>query len=96
MSPFSLLIKKQPFIIVLPKKQRIYDYFYEFASEALHIAIFENWFLRKRAMASNPKTEYQVFLCVFQKNSAIRLHTLGWKETGRFTGLYSKEKLSNT
>ena len=32
----------QPFIIFLPKKQRIYDYFYEFASEALHIVIFEN------------------------------------------------------
>merc|ERR1711997_200508 len=40
---FSLLIKKQPFTIFLPKKQRIYDYFYEFASEALHIVIFENF-----------------------------------------------------
>ena len=39
---FSLLIKKQPFMIFLPKKQRIYDYFSEFASEALHIVIFEN------------------------------------------------------
>ena len=39
---FSLLIKKTPFINFLPKKQRIYDYFYEFASEALHIVIFEN------------------------------------------------------
>jgi hypothetical protein len=38
---FSLLIKKQPFIF-FPKKQRIYDYFSEFASEALHIVIFEN------------------------------------------------------
>jgi hypothetical protein len=27
----------------LPKKQRIYDYFSEFASEALHIVIFENF-----------------------------------------------------
>ena len=27
----------------MPKKQRIYDYFYEFASEALHIVIFENF-----------------------------------------------------
>ena len=33
----------QPFINFLPKKQRIYDYFYEFASEALHIVIFENF-----------------------------------------------------
>ena len=40
---FSLLIKKQPFIIFLPKKQRTYDYFYEFASKALHIVIFENF-----------------------------------------------------
>ena len=37
---FSLLIKMQPFMIFLPKKQRIYDYFYEFASEALDIVIF--------------------------------------------------------
>ncbi len=27
----------------MPKKQRIYDYFSEFASEALHIVIFENF-----------------------------------------------------
>ena len=40
---FSLLIIKQPFMIFLPKKQRIYDYVYEFASEALHIFIFENF-----------------------------------------------------
>ena len=30
-------------MIFLPKKQRIYDYFYEFASEALRIVIFENF-----------------------------------------------------
>ena len=40
---FSLLIKKQLVIIFLPPKQRIYDCFYEFASEALHIVIFENF-----------------------------------------------------
>ena len=40
---FSLLIKKQPFIIFLPKKPRIYSYFSEFASEALHIVVFENF-----------------------------------------------------
>ena len=39
----AILIKKQPFIFFLPKKQRIYDYFYEFASEALQIVIFENF-----------------------------------------------------
>ena len=30
-------------MIFLPKKQRICNYFYEFASEALHIVIFENF-----------------------------------------------------
>ena len=40
---FSLLINKQPFKKFLPKKQRIYDYISEFASEALHIVIFENF-----------------------------------------------------
>ena len=33
-------------------------------------------------MASNPKMEYQVFLCTFQKNSAMV--TLGLKEMGKF------------
>ena len=33
-------------------------------------------------MASNPKMEYQVFLCIFQKNSAMA--TLGLKEMGKF------------
>ena len=33
-------------------------------------------------MASNPKMEYQVFLCIFQKNSAMP--TLGLKEMGKF------------
>ena len=37
----NLLIKKHAFIIFLFKKQRIYDYFSELASEALHIVIFE-------------------------------------------------------
>ena len=32
---------------------------------------FNNKFLRERGMASNPKMEYQVFLCIFQKNSAM-------------------------
>jgi hypothetical protein len=32
-------------------------------------------------MASNPKMEYQVFLCIFQKNSAMA--TLGLKEMGK-------------
>jgi hypothetical protein len=33
-------------------------------------------------MASTPKMEYQVFLCIFQKNSAMA--TLGLKEVGKF------------
>ena len=33
-------------------------------------------------MASNPKMEYQVFLCIFQKNSVMA--TLGLKEMGKF------------
>jgi hypothetical protein len=33
-------------------------------------------------MASNPKMEYQVFLCIFQKNSAMA--SLGLKEMGKF------------
>jgi len=33
-------------------------------------------------MASTPKMEYQVFLCTFQKNSAMS--TLGLKEMGKF------------
>ena len=33
-------------------------------------------------MASTPKMEYQAFLCIFQKNSAMA--TLGVKEMGKF------------
>ena len=43
---------------------------------------FNNRFLRERGMASTPKMEYQVFLCIFQKNSAMA--TLGLKEMGKF------------
>ena len=39
-------------------------------------------FLRERGMAFNPKMEYQGFLCIFQKNSAMA--TLGLKEMGKF------------
>ena len=41
-----------------------------------------NRFLRERGMASTPKMEYQVFLCIFQKNLAMA--TLGLKEMGKF------------
>ena len=43
---------------------------------------FNNRFLRERGMAATPKMEYQVFLCIFQKNSAMA--TLGLKEMGKF------------
>ena len=33
-------------------------------------------------MASTPKMEYQLFLCIFQKKSAMA--TLGLKEMGKF------------
>ena len=48
-------------------------------------------------MASTPKMEYRVFLCIFEKNSAMA--TLGLKEMGKFVwegrekGLPSKTKL---
>ena len=48
------------------------------------MVLLNNRFLRERerGMASNPKIEYQVFLCIFQKNSAMA--TLGLKEMGKF------------
>ena len=44
--------------------------------------VFNNRFLRERGMASIPKMKCQVFLCFFQKNSAMA--TLGLKEMGKF------------
>ena len=41
-----------------------------------------NRFLRERGMASTIKMEYQVFLCIFQKNKAMA--TLCFKEMGIF------------
>ena len=41
-----------------------------------------NRFLRERGMASAQKMEFQVFFCIFQKNSAMA--TLGLKEMGKF------------
>ena len=46
------------------------------------LEFFNNRFLRERGMASTPKMEYQVFLCIFQKNSAMA--TLGLKKMGKF------------
>ena len=39
-------------------------------------------FLRERGIASNPKMEYQVFLCIFQKISAMAIY--GLKDMGKF------------
>ena len=41
-----------------------------------------NRFLRERGMVTTPKMEYQVFLCIFQKNSAMA--TLGLMEMEKF------------
>ena len=43
-------------------------------------------------MASNLKTEYQVLLCIFQKNSAMA--TIGLKERGKFLWEGREESLS--
>ena len=49
-------------------------------------------FLRERGIASTPRMEYQVFLCIFQKNLAtatlgmdfyLELRALGLKEMGK-------------
>ena len=37
-----------------------------------------------RGFSSNPKMEYQVFLCIFQKNLAMA--TYGLNEMGKFLG----------
>ena len=47
-----------------------------------NLILFNNRFLRERGMAYNPKMEYQVFLCIFQMNSAMA--ALGLKEMGKF------------
>ena len=46
------------------------------------LVLFNNRFLRERGMASTPKMEFLVFLCIFQKNSAMA--SLGLKEMGKF------------
>jgi hypothetical protein len=38
-----LLADKKAALYNFAQKQRIYNYFYEFASEALHVVIFENF-----------------------------------------------------
>ena len=43
-------------------------------------------------MASTPKMEYQVFICIFYKNSAMA--TLGLKEMGKFLWESFKPKVA--
>ena len=45
-----------------------------------------NRFLRERNMVSNSKMEYQIFLCIFQNNSAMATFL---KEMGKFLQTYS-------
>ena len=48
--------------------------------------IFNNRFLKERGMASiesTPKMEFQVFLCIFQKNSAMT--SLALKQNGKIS-----------
>ena len=57
----------------------------------MHLAI-NNMFLRDSGMASAPKMEYQVFLCIFQKNSAMP--NLDLKEMGKFLWKVREKGLS--
>ena len=41
---------------------------FQLFEDKTHSFFLNNKFLRERGMASNPKMEYQVFLCIFQKN----------------------------
>ena len=75
---FSLLIKKQPFIICLPKKQRIYDY-YEFASEALHIVIFENFVKPMTSCLSHILSKKNTLLKIVKIINFKKPHAHFWK-----------------
>ena len=49
--------------------------------------LFNNRFLRERGMASNLKMEYQVFHCIFQKNSTMAKGRIKSEDTGEFSRL---------
>ena len=51
---------------------------------------FNNNFLRERCMASTTKMEYQVFLCIFLKKSAMA--TLSLKEIGKLHQTYGSHR----
>ena len=65
------------FLPLLPSLQHLLQ-----GHRTLGYAFINNRFLRERGMASKPKMEYQVFLCIFQKNSTMS--TLSLKEIEKF------------
>ena len=56
------------------------------------INIFNNRFLRERGMTSTLIMEYQIFLCIFKKNSAMA--SLGLKEMEKFLWEGRKKKFA--
>ena len=62
----------------------------------LRLFFLNNRFLRERGITSNPKIEYQVFLCIFRKKSAMA--SLRLKEFSHFLQIWSshsKVRLKN-
>ena len=62
--------------------QEVFDVYVLGSTIFENLKLFNNRFLRERGMVFNPKMEYQNFLCIFQKNSAMA--ALGLKEIGKF------------
>ena len=54
---------KIAFEINWPLNNIVYDWYHRLVV----LILLNNGFLRERGMTSNPKMEYQVFLCIFQK-----------------------------
>ena len=78
----KLSIRKHKAYFVDAKSFDFWHYLEEFNLSQYSQFSINNRFLRERGMASKPKMEYQVFLCILQKNSAMA--TLGLKEMGKF------------
>ena len=62
----------------MPKRQRIYDYFYEVASEALHIVIFENFV--KSMTSCLLKLKVTPSFCLLSKSLTTRPHLTNIKQ----------------
>ena len=58
------------------------NFSYVFKTPNISLKVLNMPNLVERGLASNPKMEYQVFLCIFQRNSAMA--TYGLKEMGKF------------